>query len=215
MSITQVSRSLADRCATFYIQADVESLKHPAVLQLALPVFFIIGAIGLTSSAIAVYRASEALHLAISSTPVRTNPALAPTMPRPSSVESDFVSELPSTLPTDVQIRYAAKLAREQEVTVVQMQSEPLKSDSAALGESRITLQLRGDYRDIKNVWIAMLSKFPGLTLQRLTLRHHASVGTVTAPSPATTDVALSPADRADEAGIEMIQYTQAPASVR
>ncbi len=214
MSIAQVSHGFASRFAPLDTQAYVESLKHPPLLQLVLSIVFVAGAIALTSAGVAVYRASEALHLAIASTPVRADPALAPTMPRPSSVEGDFVSELPATPPTNLQIRFAAKIAHEQDVTVVQMQSEPLKSGSSAIGQSRITLQLRGDYRDIKNVWIAMLSKYPGLTLQRLTIRHHAD--TVVAPSPAGTTTPLPPADRADdEASIEMIQYTQAAATVR
>lgn len=94
------------------------------------------------------------------------------------------------------------------------MQSEVLKTDSKALGQSRITLQLRGDYRDIKSVWIALLAKYPGLTLQRLTLRHHTEMQSV--PSPQAAAVTLPSADRADdEATIEMIQYTQPPAIAR
>ena len=130
--------------------------------------------------------------------------------------ESDFVSELPTTPPTDQQIRFAAKLAHEQGVTVVQMQPEPLKSEPATLGQGRLTMQLRGDYRDIKNVWIAMLSKYPGLTLQRLTIRHHADGPASPTPPAPVAAAALPPADRDDdEATIEMIQYTQPPATAR
>ncbi len=214
MSMTQVSRGLADRFAPLDTQAYVESLKHPPLLRLVLSTVFAAGAIALTIAGVAVYGSSEALHLATASTPVRADPAFAPTTARPFSVEGDFVSELPVTPPTDLQIRFAAKLAREQDVTVVQMQSEPLKSGTSALGQSRITLQLRGDYRDIKNVLIAMLSKYPGLTLQRLTIRHHAD--TVVAPPPGGTAAPLPPADRADdEASIELIQYSQALATIR
>ena len=128
--------------------------------------------------------------------------------------DSGFVSELPVVSPGDLQIRYAAKLAHEQGASVLQMQSAALKTDPKGLGQSRITLQLRGDYRDIKNVWIALLAKYPGLTLQRLTLRHHTELKSV--PSPQAAAVALPAADRADdEATIEMIQYTQPLALTR
>jgi hypothetical protein len=127
---------------------------------------------------------------------------------------NDFVLELPVVSPGDLQIRYAARLAREQGASVLQMQSEVLKTDPKALGQSRITLQLRGDYRDIKNVWVALLAKYPGLTLQRLTLRHHTEMQSV--PSPQAAAVTLRSVDRADdEATIEMIQYTQPPAIAR
>lgn len=168
------------------MQAYAESLNQSRLLQLALPMVFLAGAAALMTSVVEVYRASETLHLAIASAKVRANSARTLSSPRPSTTEGDFASELPTTPPTDLQIRYAAKLAREQDVTVVQMQSEPLKSDPSALGQSRITLQLRGDYRDIKNVWIAMLSKYPGLTMQRLTIRHLADavVGPLVVATP-------------------------------
>ncbi len=135
-----------------------------------------------------------------------SEPAIA--VAPPSNAASDFVAELPAVAPSDAQIRFAAKIAREARVIVVQMQTEPLKADPKTLGQSRLTLQLRGDYRDIKTVWIALIEKYPGLVLERMTIRHHADVS---APPGATTSAtALPPADRADdEATLEMIQYTR------
>lgn len=136
----------------------------------------------------------------------------APTDPSPER-EGDFVSELPVVAPSDLQFRYTANLAHEQRVSILQMQSELLKSDPKALGQTRITLQLRGDYRDVKNVWIALLAKFPGLTLQRLTVRHHGDAVQTSVPTGAGG--ALPPIDRdLDEATLELIQYTQ-PRAVR
>jgi hypothetical protein len=175
---------------------------------------FAVGAIVLVCTGVALYHVSMAMKMANASARAVPASAIVPLMPSLSTPEGDFVSELPATPPTDLQIRFATKLAHEQAVTVVQMQSEPLKSDASALGQNRITLQLRGDYRDIKNVWIAMLAKYPGLVLERLTIRHHADA--VAAPLPAVTTTPLPAADRADdEASVEMIQYTRAPATVR
>ena len=214
MPFFQVYRVLAGRFASLDVRSDGEPMLNPRLLRFALPIAFVVGIIFLVSSSLAVYRTSRALQLAVDSANIQAASAIAPTLPRPSQTERDFVSELPITSPADLQIRFAAKLASEQNLTVVQMQSEPLKSEFGSLGQSRITLQLRGDYRGIKNVWIALLSKYPGLTLQRLTVRHHADA--VAAPSPAATTSPLPSADGADdEASIEMIQYTQPPALQR
>lgn len=213
MPIFQVHRVLAGRFASLDVRSDGESMLNPRLLRFASHIAFVVGLIFLVSSALAVYRTSRALQLAVDSAKIQAASVIAPTLPRPSQTERDFVSELPITSPADLQIRFVAKLASEQNLDVVQMQSEPLKSEFGSLGQSRITLQLRGDYRGIKNVWIALLSKYPGLTLQRLTVRHHADAATAAAPSPAATTSPLPPADGADdEASIEMIQYTQPPA---
>ena len=213
MPFFQVCRVLAGRFASLDVRSDGESMLNPRLLRFALPIVFVVGIIFLVSSALAVYRTSRELQPADVSANVQAPSVIAPTLPRPSQTERDFVSELPITPPADLQIRFAAKLASEQNLTVVQMQSEPLKSEFGSLGQSRITLQLRGDYRGIKNVWIALLSKYPGLTLQRLTVRHHADAAA--APSPAATTSPLPSADGDDEASIEMVQYTQPPALQR
>ncbi len=136
---------------------------------------------------------------------------VSPAQPTPLAEDArDFVSELPAESPNDAQIRYAAKLAHESHVVIVQMQAEPLKADPKTLGQSRLTLQLRGDYRDIKNVWIALIEKYPGLVLERMTIRHHDAMSSVTAVPAAAEAMALPPAEAADdEATLEMIQYTR------
>jgi len=98
----------------------------------------------------------------------------------------DFTAELPAVAPTDEQLRFAARLAEEQHVTLSQMQYEVLHADPGNLGRTRVVLQMRGDYRDMKSLLAALLQKFPGLTLERLTVRH---------------------ATGADEASVELIQH--------
>jgi len=75
------------------------------------------------------------------------------------------------------------------------MQGETIKVGAKQLGQAKFTLQLRGDYRDIKLVISGLLSKLPGLTLQRLTLRH-----------PDALD-GNSTATGSDDASVELIQY--------
>lgn len=72
--------------------------------------------------------------------------------------------ELPAIAPTDAQIRFAAKLARESQVNLQRMQSEPLPLAPRHLGQVRVALQLGGDYRSGKLVVRTNLA---------LTSRHH------------------------------------------
>jgi len=75
------------------------------------------------------------------------------------------------------------------------MQSQSIATDAKKLGQAKFTLQLRGDYPHIKNVVIGLLARFPGLTLQRLTLHHRDA-----APG--------NPVDKgSDEATLELIQF--------
>lgn len=110
---------------------------------------------------------------------------------------ADFVQDLPAAAPTDAQIRFAAKLARESQVDLQRMQSEPLHVDPRHLGQVRVTLQLRGDYRDEKALLGALLAKFPGLVLERLEIRHRGE-----APGAKPGDVRSD-----DEATLELTQY--------
>jgi len=74
--------------------------------------------------------------------------------------------------PFDELARVTAKLAREQQLEVVQLQSEQIEVASRGLSHTRITLALRGDYVPSKSLIIALLSAFPGLTLEHLSVRH-------------------------------------------
>lgn len=108
---------------------------------------------------------------------------------------ADFVSALPTFADPDATIRFTSRLAQDQDVRIAQMQSESIATDAKKLGQAKFTMQLRGDYPHIKNVVIGLLAKFPGLTLQRLTIRHR--------------DAASSnPGDNgSDEATLELIQF--------
>jgi hypothetical protein len=111
---------------------------------------------------------------------------------------------LPANGDSDPLIRWASKIASEQGVTLVQIQTEAAKPDSKHLGQIHAALRLRGEYPAIKVVLISLLDKFSGLTLEHLTIRHRMSV--VSNAGAATTP------DRSDdEATIEMIQYSKAP----
>lgn len=196
----------------------VESLIRSTVMRFALPVLFLAGTLFFVSSVVGIYRASAMLRIATQPSEIDDFVTSSVTTPaavnRQSAEGAVFLSELPEVAPTDSQFRFAAKIAQEQDVRIVQMQSEPLKSNSSSLGQTRLTVQVRGDYRGIKNLWIAVLAKYSGLTLERLVLTHRAEAPVPT-PQPAAAS-ALGPADRGDDqATIEMIQYTRPLAVTR
>jgi len=172
-------------------------------------ILFFAGTLCLASSVVAVYRAAASLEEAGQASAIHSYSLARPVILQKANAVGDaFVADLPPAAPIDSQFRFAAKIAHEQDVSIVQMQSEPLKSDPATLGETRLTLQARGDYRAIKNLWIALLEKYPGLTSERFTVRHHAE----SSPSipPQSAPLVQSAADRGDdEAAIELIQYTR------
>ncbi len=198
--------------------AYAESLKHSRAVHVTLAAMYIVGALCLTNSVIAVYRASATLRTTSEQLSTRASSSATPPIPavvNPYSLADQvFISELPAVAPTDSQFRFAAKIAHEQDVSIAQMQSESLKSDPSTLGQTRLTLQVRGDYRAIKNLWIALLAKYPGLTLERLALRHHAE-SPVPTPQQSIASVLL-PTDRGDdEANIDLVQYTRPEALAR
>ena len=115
--------------------------------------------------------------------PVRAAPRAA------SEPEGDFVAELPAIAPSDAQIRHAGKLAESLHLVVAQMQADARSSAPHGLAQVRLAIQLRGDYRDLKAFVASMLEKYPGLTLEKLSITHGAS---------------------ADEASVELVQYLRA-----
>lgn len=118
---------------------------------------------------------------------VRAEPSLG--------TSANFVSVLPALVNPDATIRFTSRIAQDQDVRISQMQSQSIATDAKKLGQAKFTLQLRGDYPHIKNVVIGLLAKFPGLTLQRLTLHHRDAA-------------AGNPADKGnDEATLELIQF--------
>ena len=107
----------------------------------------------------------------------------------------DYVASLPQVADGDAVVRFASRLAQDQALRVLQMQTESVSTDPRKFGQTKLTLQVRGDYIHIKNLVIGLLAKFPGLTLQRLTIHHRDAV-----PG--------APVDAgSDEAAVEMIQY--------
>ena len=117
------------------------------------------------------------------------------------SSQVDFVSTLPNSADPDATIRFTSRLAQDQDVRVSQMQSEFVATDAKKLGQTKFTLQLRGDYRNVKNVMIGLLAKFPGLTLQRLTVHHRDTTSG-------------SPTDKgSDEATLELLQFARPAAT--
>jgi hypothetical protein len=84
------------------------------------------------------------------------------------------------------------------------MHGDPKSSDPRSLGQARLSVQVRGDYRDIKSFAIALLDKFPGLALERLSVRRSSTPGAAPAAFPSS-----APAEAMDEATVEFIQYTR------
>ena len=118
-----------------------------------------------------------------------------------SGAQPNFVATLPPTPNLDAIIRFTSRLARDQGVRVSQVQSETTASGASQLSQAKCTLQLRGDYRGIKNVTIGLLAKFPGLILQRLVIHHR------DATSGSTAD------QSADEASLEFVQFLRPAAT--
>jgi hypothetical protein len=114
----------------------------------------------------------------------------------------DASDDLPSVGDLNSLPRFTSRIAHEQGLVVVQMQTEVSKPDGKHLAQARTTLQLRGDYVPTKTLLIALLAKFPGLTLEHLTIRHRPTA----VASQAPTDVARR---SEDETTIEMIQYSK------
>ena len=113
----------------------------------------------------------------------------------------DFVSALQRVADPDLTFRFAARLAHDQGIQISQMQSEFIATEANKLGQAKFTLQLRGDYVRIKNVMIDLLAKFPGLTLQHLTIHHRDA-------APGNSADTSS-----DEASLELIQYLRPAAT--
>jgi hypothetical protein len=184
------------------ISFDIAEALGPRPLSIAAHALLVLASVGcgvwLLVSAHDARLAWRALHRA--QAPVhataRTLPGPAQQAPQPSG---DFVQELPTVAPTDAQIRFVAKLARESQVELLRMQSEPVHVDPQHLGQVRVTLQLRGDYRDEKALLGALLAKFPGLTLERLAIRHRGEAAGAK-PGDTRSD---------DEVTLELTQYTR------
>jgi hypothetical protein len=103
--------------------------------------------------------------------------------------------------PFDEFARFSARVAHEQRIDLVQLQSEPVATVPARLGQMRVKLRMRGEYAGTKAFLTSLLTNFPGLTLEHLTIRHDSAVGRGGEAAPTATwgD---------DESAIELIQYS-------
>ena len=97
--------------------------------------------------------------------------------------------------------RFSARIAHEQGVDLVQLQSEAINTAPTHLSQVRIRLQVQGDYAGTKSFLISLLSNFPGLALEHLTIRHGSQAG-----SPGSSMQGSLRAN--DESTIELIQYS-------
>lgn len=84
---------------------------------------------------------------------------------------------------------------------VAQVRSEPVHTEPRRLGQIKFSLQFRGDYVDIKSVLVDILSKFPGMTVQHLSIRH------------STALAGKGSIDGGDEASLELLQFLR-PATI-
>lgn len=97
--------------------------------------------------------------------------------------------------------RLSAKIANEQGIDVVQLLADAPASRPTHLNQSRIRLQVRGDYAATKVLLISLLSNFPGLTLEHLSMRHDPAAGAAGSPTKGSQGVG-------EQATIELIQYS-------
>ncbi len=102
----------------------------------------------------------------------------------------DFVPTLPQVADPDGTIRFATRLSEGLSVTIAQIQSRPVSTSKQAFGRVQYDLRLHGDYADIKSLLAGVLSKFPGLSLERLTL-HRSDVSSAVAASDVDATVEL------------------------
>lgn len=148
------------------------------------------------SSAVRSLHVAEDLNASAAATPRAQSPRAG------IATQRDVVEDLPLVPESDSLTRFASKIAHELGLTLLQMQSESLKVEPNHLGQRRSTLQVRGDYLSTKKLLIALLAKFPGLTLEHWTIRHRAGG----LPTTAAADVA----NRSDdESTIDLIQYSR------
>jgi len=99
--------------------------------------------------------------------------------------------------------RFSAVLAHEQRVDLIQLQSERLDTAPPRLSQVRVRLRIRGDYVGTKAFLASLLTNFPGLTVEHLTMRRNLSVSPDGDPTPATRG------GNDDDSAIELIQYSE------
>ncbi len=87
---------------------------------------------------------------------------------------NDFVHALPRAIDTDGLFRFVSLLSSEQGVRLVDLKTEsPTHSTTTSMGTVKCTLQLRGGYMEIKRILISVLAKYPGMTLEHVSLNRH------------------------------------------
>jgi len=147
--------------------------------------------------------ARELRVLRAAADPAHTAQVLVAPNPRDSSAASHEASTkaMIEARPFDELARFSTRIAHEQGLDLVRLQSEAISTSSAHLSQVRIRLQVRGDYAGTKALLISLLANFPGLTLEHLTLHHSLAASPIGSATPASRE-----AD--DESTIELIQYS-------
>lgn len=179
----------------------VISAFQPALVWVSL----VVAAIGAATATLEAgnHCARELRAMGAASDPAQTAQVLVARNPQDSSAASREASTTTTigARPFDELARFSARIAHEQEINLVQLQSEAISKSSAQPSQVRIRFQVRGDYADTKAFLISLLGNFPGLTLEHFTIHH----GLAATPSSSATPASLK-AD--DESTIELIQYS-------
>ena len=179
--------------------SDARALSASRLKELGWAAFIastVLSMVALVGSSRLLFVAVDTLHVVVAHV-ASSKGSRGSLQPASAAQHAGLAAEVPPIEDPDALPRFTSKIAHEQGIALLQMQSETLKTDNKHLGQRHSTLQLRGDYPSTKRLLIALLAKFPGLTLEHMTIRHRAS-----GAAPDST----SRSD--DECTIELIQYS-------
>ncbi len=125
-------------------------------------------AIGSTAWRVDVVRQSRALELDLEA----TKQALASTnTTAPTALKVDFAHGLSDAPAVDPVVRELQRASTEAGAAFVALTATPRPATLQALGRIELAVSLRGAYPKLKSILAQTLDRFPGLIVQRLTIR--------------------------------------------
>lgn len=88
---------------------------------------------------------------------------------------TDFAQQLPPALSAETVVRQFQQSSAQLGVILISVSAAPRDASVQTLGRAELSVTLRGSYPHLKTVLSESLDRFPGLVLQRMTLRRQAS----------------------------------------
>lgn len=84
----------------------------------------------------------------------------------------DFAARLPASAPIEGLVRELQRSSAAANVVLVSVSASPRMASAQTLGRTEVAVQLRGNYSNLKVILAEALSRFPGLVLQHVSIRH-------------------------------------------